>query len=289
MVQDSYDSKTGNSKLYNLFMSKEKKEIKENENNKNNQSLSQSSNLKYKKNIGSKDKQKEKQNNRLDEIEKEQSEKTEKVQTVDKPKNNSYDNKIKEDKVNNKKDEVEKETEQSLQKAQKEDSNNKKSIADKAKENSFSIERDIRDQALGQIYKIPGANIDYDELSKMAKNNIRDASELANESIQNDGFTGSVDEVKKAMSGYVNEGKPDINEIVKMSKTANMNTMAKAFTEVVKESCSMDAGRLSNIHDACEFDQPGYEAVFDRIRCFDKQADLAFDDFEMDLGREREY
>ncbi len=30
MAQDSYDSKTGNSKLYNLFMNKEKKEIKEN-------------------------------------------------------------------------------------------------------------------------------------------------------------------------------------------------------------------------------------------------------------------
>lgn len=31
------------------------------------------------------------------------------------------------------------------------------------------LEHDMCDQALGQMYAIPGANVDYDEINKMAK------------------------------------------------------------------------------------------------------------------------
>lgn len=149
------------------------------------------------------------------------------------------------------------------------------------------IEHDMREQALGQIYKVAGSNIDYDEINKMSRNNIRDASELAGESLQNDGFDEKVDEIEKMMENNVRSGKPDINEIVEISHKEEPGVMAQAFVNVVKEASVKDTDGLSKIFDACNFEHPGYERIFDNIRNFDKAADMVMDKFEMAVGRER--
>lgn len=149
------------------------------------------------------------------------------------------------------------------------------------------VAHDMRDQALGQIYKIQGANVDYDEIDKMTRNNIRDVGELVDESLQNDGFDEKVSEVERVMTGYVYEGKPDINAISQLNRDYDMNVVANAFVDVVKEASVRDVKWLEKISDACQFEHPSYERVFDSIRAKDAVADKALDVLESEIGMER--
>ncbi len=151
----------------------------------------------------------------------------------------------------------------------------------------LELEHDMVEQALGQIYAVPGANIDYDEINKMARNNIRDSSELARESLQNDGYTSEVNEVEMIMAKYIHEPKPDIKQIFELNEKYNMNVVANAYANVVKESTTMDLLRLEKIRDICRFDTPSYERVFDKIRAYDHSADIALDRLDMEFGIER--
>lgn len=144
------------------------------------------------------------------------------------------------------------------------------------------IEHDMRDQALGQIYKIPGADLDYDELSKMAQNNIRDASEVASESLQNDGFKENVEEIKAIMS------ESDMSSIKQLNYDYDIDVIAQAYIEIAKEASSTrDILRLERISDACNFSHPAYERQFDYIRRIDKEADRVLDRLDMEIGLER--
>lgn len=179
----------------------------------------------------------------------------------------------------------EQKTEQNQKRSTEAKTDNTNYVKEKQKKEQHThemIEHDMRDQALGQIYKIPGADLDYDELSKMAQNNIRDASEVASESLQNDGFKENVEEVKAIMS------EADTSSIKQLNYDYDIDVIAQAYIEIAKEASSTrDILRLERISDACNFSHPAYERQFDYIRQIDKEADRVLDRLDMEIGLER--
>ena len=145
---------------------------------------------------------------------------------------------------------------------------------------------DMRDQALGRMSAV-GASVDYDELGRMAKNRIRDADELVNESLSNRGFESDVERIQQMMDGYVHSGKPDINTIASLEREYGRDEIAQAYVNVAKNSSREDLRRLERIDDVCGFDSLGYERAFDRIRRYDREADAVLDRLDMEFGLER--
>lgn len=143
------------------------------------------------------------------------------------------------------------------------------------------MEHDMRDQALGQIYKVHGAEVDFDEIDKMVRNNIRDVGELVDESLQNDGYNENIEEIES----IIHDG--DLHEIVGLNQKYDMKDIANAYVNVVKESGPKDASRLDKISEICEFEHPSYEKIFDNIRENDPVADKVLDKLEEAIGRER--
>lgn len=141
------------------------------------------------------------------------------------------------------------------------------------------LQHDVLHSALGQMYKIQGANIDYDEINKMARNNIRDSEELVHESIANDG-------VEDIMKGYI-KGSGCLDDIKQLD--INPDIIAASFVNVAKQSSRADIGRLTMIHETLDFDSPRYEKIFDEIRQKDKMAECILNrlDYEMGFSRER--
>ena len=169
------------------------------------------------------------------------------------------------------------------------DKSNDKSELNKkrARNKQLELEHDMVEQALGQIYDIPGANIDYDEINKMSRNNIRDTSELVNESLQNDGFTSAVQEVEKILSNYIHGESTDVSKIQKLNEEYHMDAIATAYIDIAKESTARDLPRLDKIREICRFEHPAYEKLFDRIRETDHAADMILDSLDRELGIER--
>ena len=147
-----------------------------------------------------------------------------------------------------------------------------------------NLTHDMKDNALGQMYKIPGANLDYDEINKMAENHIRDTDELVSESLQNDGLN----QMQKAMEGYLKKGEPEIRTIQQMAQKTTPDVVAMAYTNVAKNAGRGELMRLTVIDEKLDFEQPKFEAAFDRIRHFDKEADRVLDWLDAEMGRERE-
>lgn len=190
------------------------------------------------------------------------------------------------------KDEIkdsEKEAEKEIEKKQPEEIYNPKDMRpERLAAARAGMEHDMRDQTLGQIYKINGANVDYDEIQKMSRNGIRDSAEAAQESLANDGFTENVETVQKAMEGFIKQGKPDINELVKLDETFDKLTIVQAYSNVVKQASIRDVGKIERISEAFDFEHPAYDKAFDMIRSSDKEADSALDRMDMEMGIERE-
>lgn len=162
---------------------------------------------------------------------------------------------------------------------------NDKDINNKQNYEKQNFMHDMRDNALGQMYKTPGANLDYDEINKMADNHIRDADELVAESLQNKGL--EIEKMQHAMEGYVKKGDPELHEIKQMSQKVAPDVVAMAYTNVAKNAGRNDLMRLTIIDEKLDFEQPKFEAAFDQIRHFDKEADRVLDWLDAEIGRER--
>ena len=169
---------------------------------------------------------------------------------------------------------------------EKRKANEKKLARQELKEQS-ALQHDMRDAALGQMYKVPGANIDYDEAKRMAENHIRDAGELVSESMQNDGMQ-DVSRMEQVMAGFLKDGSPSPREIQQMAKETEPEVVAMAYTNVAKNAGRRDLMRLTVLDEKLDFEQPKYERVFDRIRARDAEADRVLDKLDMEMGRERE-
>lgn len=141
---------------------------------------------------------------------------------------------------------------------------------------------------MGQMYKIQGANIDYDEGRRMAENHIRDASELASESLQNDGMNGDMNKIEQAMSEFLKKGTPRAADIRQMARDMEPEVIAMAYTNVAKNAERRDLIRLTILDEKLDFEQPKYERAFDRIRARDAEADRVLDKLDMQMGRERD-
>lgn len=157
-----------------------------------------------------------------------------------------------------------------------------------------AMAHDMRDMAIGQIYNIPGANVDYDEIDKMSKNNIRDASELADESLQNDGYVmqsqqDEISEAERAMEGYVKTGQPDIQFIEKLEEKYEPEIIAQAYVNVAKDLTRGEYKYLEKIEEKLDLGSERYECIFDNIRRVDKEADSVLDNIDLAFGREREW
>lgn len=153
------------------------------------------------------------------------------------------------------------------------------------------IEHDIQDQAAGRIYNIPGANVDQDEVNKMARNGIRDADELVSESLLNDGYDpGIVHEVLEAkdlMEGYLHDGN-GLEQIKRMDEKYGKESIALAFVEVAKKSSIRDLHKLERIVDLAAFEKSvAYEDIFDRISERDSDAALVLERLDLEIGLER--
>lgn len=150
------------------------------------------------------------------------------------------------------------------------------------------MEHDMRDQTFGQIYKISGANVDYDEIQKMSRNGIRDSAEAAQESLGNDGFTEDVETVQKAMEGFIKQGRPDVYEISKLDEKFDKLTIAQAYSNIAKQASIRDIGKMERISETLNFEHPAYDRAFDMVRSSDREADAALDRMDMEMGIERE-
>lgn len=150
------------------------------------------------------------------------------------------------------------------------------------------LEHDMREQALGQIYGVPGADIDYDEIRKMSQNGIRDASELASESLLNDGY--EADLAKEAVSGilrdFVAEGR-GAEDVRKLREEYSALEIAEAYANLAKNSSARDMERLEQIGELCGFEHPAFERAFDVVRGRDGDADRAMEWLELAMGLER--
>lgn len=164
----------------------------------------------------------------------------------------------------------------------------KKEILKKGLKEQAAIQHDMQDMAMGQMYKIQGANIDYDEGRRMAENHIRDASELASESLQNDGMNGDMNKIEQAMSEFLQKGTPRAADIQQMARDMEPEVVAMAYTNVAKNAEHRDLIRLTILDEKLDFEQPKYERAFDRIRARDAEADRVLDKLDMQMGRERE-
>ena len=152
-----------------------------------------------------------------------------------------------------------------------------------------AMRHDMRDQALGQISGIAGADIDYDELGKMAKNHVRDADELVSESLQNDGYTmeeiKEIHEVMDLMKEYLHDGS-GLDQICQMNENYTMDVIARAYIEVAKQSSFQDIARLERISDICNFGHPAYERIFDRLQNQDPGVGEILDKLDMAIGND---
>ena len=164
----------------------------------------------------------------------------------------------------------------------------KKEILKKGLKEQAAIQHDMQDMAMGQMYKIQGANIDYDEGRRMAENHIRDASELASESLQNDGMNGDMNKIEQAMSEFLKKGTPRAADIRQMARDMEPEVVAMAYTNVAKNAERRDLIRLTILDEKLDFEQPKYERAFDRIRARDAEADRVLDKLDMQMGRERD-
>lgn len=154
------------------------------------------------------------------------------------------------------------------------------------------MEHDMREQALGRMVGVPGANIDYDEIKKMAKNNIRDSDELYHESLENDGIPDkeSYEKAKSAIEAYAKTERKEpelLKKVIKIEEKADTDTFTRAFMDVLKESGKKEMSRMDEVFDACRMERPCYENAIDRICDSDRKADRAMERFEMEIGRER--
>lgn len=151
------------------------------------------------------------------------------------------------------------------------------------------IEHDIRDQALGQIYRVPGADLDYDEVHRMSQNGIRDASELASESLQNDGYPmgQAADIAAGVMEGFL-KGEKSPDDVKDLCSKCPVWDIVTAYANIAKQTSPMDADKMDRIGELCNFEHPAFEWALMVIRDTDKEADKALEQMEFILGQERE-
>ena len=84
------------------------------------------------------------------------------------------------------------------------------------------------------------------------------------------------------------EGEPEIHTIQQMAQKTTPDVVAMAYTNVAKNAGCWELMRLTVIDEKLDFEQPKFEAAFDRIRRFDKEADRVLDRLDAEMGRERE-
>lgn len=149
------------------------------------------------------------------------------------------------------------------------------------------LEHDMRDQALGQMYAIPGANVDYDEINKMAKNRIRDVDELVLESLKNDGLRPiqEIREIERIMEDYL-EGK-NLTAINGLNEKYDMESIARAYVNVAERSLVRDITKLERISETCHFECEAYERVFDHLQAQEPRIKKILDRLDMEMGIER--
>lgn len=160
--------------------------------------------------------------------------------------------------------------------------------AERKKNHERSVEHDVRDLTLGQIYKVHGADIDYDELARMAKNDIRDPWEMSTESIQNDGIDRNVNDVQDVIDGYI-KGTCDIQDVIDLKKEYSTDEIAEAYIEVAKDCFRKDMTKLTTISERLEFNSYEFETSFDKIRSHSFEANTVLNRLELEMGFEREY
>lgn len=146
------------------------------------------------------------------------------------------------------------------------------------------LEHDMREQVSGKIYKVQGGNVDYDEINKMAKNNIRDVDEAARESLSNDGLERAIEVMEK----YIKTGEASLRDIKELEKECGKDTIAQAYVKTAENASRQDLKWLMKIDDTLDFSHPGYERCFDKMREQDKNTDKILDWLDNELGRERE-
>lgn len=151
-------------------------------------------------------------------------------------------------------------------------------------EHQKHLENDLITLVSGQMLRTPGSNIDYDEIKKMAKGNIRDADEAAHESLANDGL----EKAQKVIEGYVKTGEYSLRDVKELEKDISKGTIAEAYVNIAKDAERCDLKWLEKIDDALDFSHPGYERKFDELRETDKAAEKVLDRLDYEFGRERE-